>query len=125
MSIIAIVFGLALIVVGMAGYVAGNYVSVTALIPAFIGFIIASMGLIAQAKESLRKHVMHVAVLVALLGLIGTSMRWIPALIKYLSSREVNNTAAFISQTLTAILCLIFVILSVKSFIDARRTREN
>lgn len=125
MSKIAIFFGIALILVGVVGYVAGNYVSVTALIPAFIGIIIGLMGLIGQSKESLRMHVMHVAVLVGLLGLIGTCVRWIPALMNYFSSGMVKNSAAFISQTLTALLCLAFVILCVKSFIDARRNRVS
>lgn len=125
MSKITIFFGIALIIVGVVGYAAGNFVHITAMIPAFIGIIIALMGLIAQAKENLRKHVMHVAVLVGLLGLIGTSVRWIPALIIFLSGGEVKNSAAFISQTITAVLCLAFVILCVKSFVDARRTRES
>lgn len=123
MSKIAILFGAALILVGVIGYVAGNFVSVTALIPAFIGIILVLMGYIAQAKENLRPHVMHVAVFVALLGLIGTCVRWIPALTNYISTGTVKNSAAFISQTLTALLCLVFVILSVKSFVDARRNR--
>lgn len=125
MSKIAIFFGILLILVGVVGYVAGNYVSITALIPAFIGIIIALMGLIGQSKESLRMHVMHVAVLVGLLGLIGTCVRWIPALMNYASNGTVKNSAAFISQTLTALLCLAFVILCVKSFIDARRNRVS
>ncbi len=123
MSRIAIFFGVVLILVGVIGYVAGNYVSVTALIPAFIGIIIALMGLIAQSKESMRMHAMHVAVLIGLLGFIGTSIRWIPALMNYISNGTVKNSAAFISQTLTALLCLAFVILCVKSFIDARKNR--
>lgn len=125
MSKITIFFGIALIIVGVVGYAVGNFAHITALIPAFIGIIIALMGFIAHAKENLRKHVMHVAVLVGLLGLIGTSVRWIPALIIFLSGGEVKNSAAFISQTITAVLCLAFVILCVKSFVDARRTRES
>ena len=123
MSRIAILFGAALILVGVIGYVVGNFVSITALIPAFIGIVLVLMGYIAKAKDNLRQHVMHVAVLVALLGFIGTCVRWIPALKSFFLTGAVKNNAAFISQTLTALLCLIFVILCVKSFIDARRNR--
>ena len=125
MSKTAIFFGVALILVGVIGYVASNFVSVTALIPAFIGIIIALMGLIAQSKENLRMHAMHVAVLIGLLGLIGTSVRWIPSLISSVSNGTVKSPIAFTSLTLTALLCLVFVILCVKSFIDARRNRET
>lgn len=124
MSRTAIFFGVALILVGVVSYIISNFVSVTALIPAFIGAVITLMGLLAQSKENLRQHAMHVAVLVGLLGLIGTSVRWIPALINFLSTGEVKNSLAFISQTLTVLLCLAFVILCVKSFIDARRNRK-
>jgi hypothetical protein len=120
----AIFFGVTLILVGVVSYIISNFASVTALIPAFIGGIIALMGLIAQSKESLRKHAMHVAVLIGLLGFIGTAVRWIPSLINFLSTGAVKNSVAFISQTITALLCLAFVILCVKSFVDARRNRE-
>lgn len=124
MSRTAIFFGAALILVGVVSYVISNFASVTALIPAFIGAIIALMGLLAQSKENLRQHAMHVAVLIGLLGFIGTSVRWIPSLMNFLSTGAVKNSIAFVSQTITALLCLAFVILCVKSFIDARRNRE-
>lgn len=123
MSKIAATFGIALILVGVIGYVATNFVSLTALIPAFIGLPIALLGLLAQAKESLNMHAMHAAVLVGLLGLIGTAIRGVPALLNAISGKPVK-TAALVSQTLTMLLCLAFVALCVKSFIDARRNRN-
>jgi hypothetical protein len=73
------------------------------------------LGFIARAKENLRKHIMHVAVLVGLIGFLaalGSMFRnGIPATIG----------AGQLSQLAMSIICLIFVILCVKSFIDARR----
>lgn len=123
MSKIAIIFGVALILVGVVGYIMTNFVSITALIPAFIGLPIALMGLLAQQKESIRMHAMHVAVLLGLIGLIGTAVRGLPSLINVISGGTAKNTLALISQTLTMFLCLAFILLCVKSFIDARRNR--
>jgi len=120
---LAIFFGIALIIVGVIGYVGSNFASITAMIPAFFGIVIAGFGLLAQSKESMKMHAMHGAVLIALLCFIGTSVRWIPALMTFLSTGAVKNNAAFISQTVTALLSLAFIGLSVKSFIDARRNR--
>ena len=120
----AIALGVLLILIGAAGYIYsmmnGN-ASVTALIPAFLGIVLAGLGFAAQAKENLRKHLMHAAVVVALLGLLGTmsSFLKIPALI----GGTVERPAAVIAQFVTAVICLIFVILAVKSFADARKNR--
>lgn len=120
----SIIFGALLIILGILGYV---YVlstpnpSITALIPAIFGILLVLFGVVARAKENLRKHLMHAAVLVALLGFLGTvsSFFKIPALIGGTAERPV----AVIAQLTTAIICLVFVILSVKSFIDARKNR--
>jgi hypothetical protein len=118
MAITAIYCGVLLIIVGVIGYVYGmsvGHASPTALIPAAFGLLLLVLGFIARAKENLRKHIMHVAVLVGLIGFLaalGSMFRnGIPATIG----------AGQLSQLAMSIICLIFVILCVKSFIDARR----
>lgn len=118
----SITFGSLLILIGLIGYVYGNMqgnASITALIPALFGILLVVFGFLAKVKENLRKHLMHAAVLVALLGLLGTvsSFLKLPALFAGTAERP----AAVIAQFATAVICLIFIILSVKSFIDARR----
>lgn len=71
MPSITIALGVALIVVGLAGYFLTGAVSLTALIPAAVGLVIALAGGIAR-DERKRKHAMHAAVLVALLGFLGS-----------------------------------------------------
>lgn len=119
----SIIFGTLLILVGIIGYVYGamysEYASKTALIPAAFGIVLVLLGFVSQQKENLRKHLMHAAVLVALLGFIATAARLIPRL------QNVTGTAAEISQIATALLCLIFVVLAIKSFADARRNRAQ
>lgn len=112
--------GAILIVIGLAGYVVGmmgDRASATALIPAFIGLLLAVLGLVSQAKENLRKHLMHAAVLVALLGFIATAGRLLSRL------SEISLSPAVLSQAATALVCLAFVILSIRSFAAARRER--
>jgi len=120
MSTLSIVCGILLILVGLAGYIHGTstgHGSVTALIPAFIGIPLALLGVIAGIKDGWRKHLMHVAVVIALIGFIATAGRLISKL------SELTMSAAVLSQTATAIICVVFIILSIRSFAAARRDR--
>jgi hypothetical protein len=108
-----------LILLGIFGYGYGlttEKASVTALIPAFFGILMVIFGLIANSKENLRKHLMHASVLVALLGFLASGGR---LLSKF---SDISVTMAYVSQILMALICLIFVILSVNSFIAARKS---
>jgi hypothetical protein len=116
---ITIGFGVALTILGLWGYYATNKVSVTALIPAFFGLAFVLLGRLA-AQDHLRKHVMHAAAALALIGFI------MPTIMVVLGLRRENpSTIALIENGLMAFLCLVFVGLCVKSFIDARRRREQ
>jgi len=118
----AIVCGALLILIGIIGYTSGvmsDKASITALIPAFFGIVLNTLGLLAKMKEDLRKHLMHAAILVALVGFIAAAGRLV------LRFGELSMTPAVISQIAMAIVCLIFVILAIKSFADARRAAES
>jgi hypothetical protein len=123
MSPVAIVFGVILIVVGVVGYVATDQVSWTALIPAFFGVVLLPLGLLAR-KENLRKHAMHLAAAVGLLGFLG-SVSGLVGLATLLVGGEVERPAAAISRSIMAVTCAVFVGLCVKSFINARRARQR
>ena len=114
----AIALGILLILIGAAGYIYGvmnGNASITALIPAFFGIVLAGLGFAAQAKENLRKHLMHAAVVIALLGFILPTGRLVSRL------GELTLTMAVISQISMALICLLFVVLALRSFIEARR----
>ena|SRR5215213_1683929 len=115
----AIGCGLALILIGIAGYVWGmldGKASVTALIPAFFGLVIALLGAFAKSNESLRKHLMHGALLVALIGLV------IPAYRLISMGSKLSLTPVVVAQAAMALLCLIFLVLGIQSFVNARRS---
>ncbi len=119
MNKLTIIFGLVLILTGLIGYFGTGGASITALIPAFLGIIFIITGGLAF-KENFRKHSMHIAVLFALVGLAG-SFRGLIELPSLLSGGEVALPQAVILQSIMAIVCGVYIGLSVKSFIDARK----
>jgi uncharacterized membrane protein len=114
------VLGALLVLVGVSFYVGTGTSSLTALIPAFLGVPILIAGGLAF-REGWRKHAMHVAVLLALLGFLGSArgLLQLPAL---LGGAELERPAAALAQSITALLCVVFVALAVNSFIQARRS---
>jgi uncharacterized membrane protein YfcA len=120
----AIACGTILILVGILGGIAGNLhnnFSPTALIPAVFGVLLAACGFLAWKKENLRKHLMHAAVVIALLGFIGGLF----SLRGPIMSSQIGDVTSLTAKIAMAAVCLVFIILGVKSFIDARRNRVN
>ncbi|MCA1589976.1 MAG: hypothetical protein LC730_01885 [Acidobacteria bacterium] len=118
----SIACGTLLILIGIIGYVNGvmtDRASFTALIPAVFGIILFLLGFFARIRENLRKHLMHAAVVFAFLGFAIPSARLLS------NFRGLDYSAAVVSQVAMALVCLLFVILAVKSFVDARRRAET
>ena len=105
-----------LIVLGLASYFLTGGVSVTALIPAFFGAVFVVLAIVARS-ESARKHAMHAAVALGLLGFLGT-LRVVPAL-----ARGEFNRPAVLAQLIMMVMMAVYVALGVKSFKAARRAR--
>lgn len=109
-------FGLILIVLGLASYFLTGRVSITALIPAFFGAVFVILALVAR-NESARKHAMHAAVALGLLGFLGT-LRVVPLVLRGELTRP-----AVLAQLAMMVLMAIYVALGVQSFKAARRAR--
>jgi hypothetical protein len=116
-STLTIVIGVALIALGVGGFVATGSEAKTALIPAGFGAVLVLLGALARNPARL-KLTMHIAMVVALLGFAGSA----PGAVKWLSGTA-ERPAAALAQTLMALLMLIFLALGIKSFVDARRKR--
>ena len=115
---IAILFGRLLILLGIIGYGYGMYTgnaSLTALIPAGFGLVLMILGHASNARENLRKHLMHVAVLVGVIGFAIPTWRILSKI------SEFSLTFASAMLISMAVLCLAFVVLCVNSFVNARR----
>jgi hypothetical protein len=111
-------FGVILIVLGIASYVLTDRTSVTALIPAMFGAVLLICALIARANEGARRHAMHAAVAVGLIGAVAALARGVPAAMTGDVSRP-----AVMSQLVMGVLLLIYVAMGVQSFIAARKAR--
>jgi hypothetical protein len=112
------VVGFLLVLLGVVGYVGTGGASVTALIPAFVGALFLVFALIARNPEA-RKHVMHAAVAVALLAVLGG----VPRIVRAVNAGELQRPAV-LAQIAMATILAVYVLLGVKSFIDARRARR-
>lgn len=138
-------FAAALVVLGAGSYLMTGMRSATALIPAVAGILLAVCAAIA-ANPNLRKHAMHAAVLIAVLGLAGS----VPGVIKLVqlasvgektltaeqrvaaglkddqimlkNEKSMRPVAAKVQAAMAGILA-VYIGLCVKSFVDARRKR--
>jgi len=116
----SIVSGILLMIIGVTGYVfsvVNNNHAPTALIPAAFGAVLALLGVFAKLKEPLRKHLMHAAVLIGLIGFLISAGRLASQI------NKLQISLAVLSLTAMALICLVFVILCIKSFVDARKNR--
>ena len=112
------IVGLVLMILGIAGYWLTGRTSVTALIPAFFGVVFVILAYVAR-NEAARRHAMHAAVAIALLGLLGVLARAVPSIADGQIARP-----AVIAQLLTALIFAYYIYLGVQSFITARRARR-
>jgi lysylphosphatidylglycerol synthetase-like protein (DUF2156 family) len=118
MPLITFVIGAVLVILGVGMYLATGQPSVTALIPAFVGGLLLILGAVAQfASSAVRKHVMHTAVLIGLIGALGGLY---PV---FKNSFDVSKPAVQSGLGMTG-LCAIFVGLCVRSFIQARKAQR-
>jgi len=118
------IIGIILILLGLVSYFGTGAVSFTALIPSFFGLIFFGLGYLAEKSEAMRKHSMHAALLLAILG-IGGTFGGLMSVFGALGGQPVDNPPAAYAQALMAILCIFFIILGVKSFIKARKTPQK
>lgn len=94
----------------------------TWLIPSVVGLPLIVLGLVAVANAASKKHVMHIAVTLALLGGLVALTQGIRQLFGALQGKELNALAAGMVWAMT-LLCFAFVGLCVQSFIAARKAR--
>ena len=140
-----LICGLALIVIGIYGYMNGQQSAdaeyamqveaqktdptveprlkdvSTALIPAIFGGLLILCAVAVIAKPDLRKHVMHLAAVIGVLGILGGV---VPVLMTLSKGGGFDVTKPSIRNgLLMTLICGIFVYFCVQSFIEARKAR--
>ena len=123
MSRFTLYFGAILTGIGIYFFIATGSTHPTSLIPVWFGLSLALLGLLASSSDaSRRKLYMHIAVTVGLLGFLFPGFMSVKDLVKAHSDQlPLVHPAATHEQLLMALLCFIFVLLCVRSFIAARR----
>jgi hypothetical protein len=119
---ISIITGLALIALGVGFFIntGMDWKSWTSLIPALVfGLPILVCGLLAQ-NEKRRMMVAHIAVLFAVLGVLGGLGMGIPKALNWEEAIPREKRKA-LSLLITAGICLFYVVACVRSFIAARK----
>jgi len=118
-----------LIVLGLGGYFGTGMSSPTALIPAAFGLVLAILGFLAL-KEHMRKHALHAASILALVGFVMPAYMALPKLPtliatgQYIRDNGSNAAPAIVDQLNMATQCAAFLCLCINSFISARRLRR-
>lgn len=120
MAIATLLLGGVLMILGLVAFFATGATHYTALIPAVFGFVFDLLGSIALLAPKARMHLLHAAVVLAVLG-IGGTIGGVMKLPTLLSGGEVARPAAVATQSAMATLCLVYVFLAIGSFIAARR----
>jgi peptidoglycan/LPS O-acetylase OafA/YrhL len=106
--------GIVLVGIGLLGYNASESRSLTALIPAALGVLLALLGLVAGASAGARKHTMHAAAALATVGFLAGVYR-------YVSKPPGTATLGPVMVLSMTAVCLILLILYVRSFAAARQ----
>lgn len=112
--------GTLLILLGVIMFASSQ--AMTALIPAWIGipFLLCAAFATTPARN---KHAMHVAALVALIGASTLGMA-VPKLIKHANGQAMERPRAVYAQLGTGLICTVFLVAAVRSFVKARVLRK-
>lgn len=125
MAKLTLVFAVLLAVLGLVSYFGTGSQHPTALIPLWFGLALGVFGFLAiSPNEKRRMMFMHINVTIGLIGFIGAGWR---AIQSYGHARSLGiepDRIAIGAQCIMAGLLLIYVLICIKSFIDARRARQ-
>lgn len=124
MAKITLVFAVLLVILGLVSYFGTGSLHPTALIPTWFGIALGVFGFLAiSPSESRRKLFMHINVTIGLVGFLGAAWRAVSSYGRARSEGIDPDKIALAAQGVMAGLLLIYVLMCVKSFIDARRNR--
>ena len=124
MAKVTLVFALLLVILGVGSYVGTGSIHPTALIPMWWGLAMGICGFLA-INPARRKLFMHIASAIGALGFIGALVEAIRGYGAARSAGIEPDHIALAAKLIMAGLLLIYVNLCVRSFLEARRARQN
>lgn len=113
--------GVILTVAGILAFVVTGADSVTALIPAAVGVVLLIAALVARRVPRWHRHAIHAALVVALIGVLGSLMNVVK--IGDLISGEAERPAAVVVSLLMFVVLLGYLAAGARSFLVARSAR--
>lgn len=116
-----VIVGSVLILLGVVAWIVTAFASWTALIPAFIGAVLVLLGVLA-AKTGKQKLYIHIALVVALVGIAGTVSNTLK--LGEVFAGVAERPAAVVTSALTLVALVVYLILGIRSFIAARRWKD-
>jgi len=119
-----IIYGLFLIILGVASYILTGGVSATALIPSYFGLVVLPLGLLSALKPQHKRHFLHASAALSLLGILGT-VRGLFASFTLLSGGDVARPEATLAQALMCAVSIVYLGFCVRSFIVARVLKKT
>ena len=108
-------YGLFMVIWGISISLISGSSSITSMIPAFIGVPLAFIGFISMIKPTLRKALMHIAVVIGIIAFLGG--------LDFFRGMFTNYYAG-LSKLMLLITGFVYVYFCVQSFIFVRRQKK-
>ena len=124
MPLFTILFGVALMVVGIGTYAASEDQPSALLLPIVFGLLALGLGVGSLFKPDLRKHLMHGAVLLAALGVLVPVVQLVLRVVAMWQDDR-DRSLTLLAVLLTVAFSGAYVYAAVQSFRTARRGRKD
>lgn len=121
MPLFTILFGVGLMVIGIIAYIVSEPSSIDSLLPSLLGLIALALGVGSVFRKELRKHLMHAAVIIAVMGVLVPVIR----MLAYLAEMEYNEQVRMARVLLTMLASAAYVYAAVQSFRAVRKNRKE
>ena len=108
-------YGLFMVIWGVAISLISGSSSITSMIPAFVGVPLVFIGLISMIKPTLRKALMHIAVVIGIIAFLGG--------LDFFRGMFTNYYAG-LSKLMLMVTGFVYVYFCVQSFIFVRRQKK-
>ena len=115
-ELITLLYGLFMVIWAFSISIIAESSSLTSLVPAFIGCPLIFIGFISMFKPTLRKALMHIAVLIGILAFLG-GLDFFRGMF--------NNYYAGLSKLMLLITGFVYVYFCVQSFLFVRRQKKS
>ena len=114
-ELLTLIYGLFMVIWAFSISIIAESSSLTSLVPAFIGCPLTVIGFISMFKPTLRKALMHIAVLIGILAFLG-GLDFFRGMF--------NNYYAGLSKLMLLITGFVYVYFCVQSFLFVRRQKK-